>query len=116
MPSFAGALEVDAACHMRLALTQAVGAKAAKASVDIFGTPATVIEKGWLAESREASDSSDPRLTATSRATLRGTFGKFDDSPDQHGCGHRSRGALPATMNPVALSGPEEAPAALQQP
>lgn len=49
VPSLAKALEVDPAYLMRLALDQAVGAKAAKAAkaiVDIFGTPATVNEQG----------------------------------------------------------------------
>ena len=75
-PSLAKALEVDPAYLMRLALDQAVGATAAKAITDIFGTPATENERGWLQELREASDNSDPRITARSRAALRGIFGK----------------------------------------
>ncbi len=61
---------------MRLALDQAVGTTAAKAITDIFGTPATENERGWLAELRDASDNTNPRLTARSRAALRGIFGK----------------------------------------
>jgi transcriptional regulator with XRE-family HTH domain len=76
VPSLAKALEVDPAYLMRLALDQAVGATAAKAITDIFGTPATENERGWLNELRDASDNSDPRITARSRATLRGIFGK----------------------------------------
>ena len=76
VPSLAKALEVDPAYLMRLALDQAVGATAARAITDIFGTPATENERGWLAELRDASDNTDPRLTARSRATLRGIFGK----------------------------------------
>ena len=76
VPSLAKALEVDPAYLMRLALDQAIGATAAKAITDIFGTPATVNEQGWLAELREASDNSDPRITACARAALRGIFGK----------------------------------------
>jgi transcriptional regulator with XRE-family HTH domain len=76
MPSLASALEVDPAYLMRLALDQAVGATAARAITDIFGTPATENERGWLAELRDASNNSDPRLTARSRAALRGIFGK----------------------------------------
>lgn len=76
VPSLAKALEVDPAYLMRLALDQAVGATAAKAITDIFGTPATENERGWLQELREASDNSDPRITARSRATLRSIFGK----------------------------------------
>lgn len=76
VPSLAKALEVDPAYLMRLALDQAVAATAAKAITDIFGTPATENERGWLQELRDASDNSDPRITARSRATLRGIFGK----------------------------------------
>lgn len=76
VPSLARALEVDPAYLMRMALDQAVGATAAKAIIDIFGTPATENEIGWLNEIRDASDNTDPRLTARSRAVLRGIFGK----------------------------------------
>lgn len=76
VPSLAKALEVDPAYLMRLALDQAVGVTAAKAITDIFGTPATENERGWLQELRDASDNSDPRITARSRAALRGVFGK----------------------------------------
>jgi len=76
VPSLARALEVDPAYLMRLALDQAVGATAAKAITDIFGTPTTENERGWLGELREASDNADPRLTGRSRTALRGIFGK----------------------------------------
>lgn len=76
VPSLAKALEVDPAYLLRLALDQAVGATAAKAIVDIFGLPTTENERGWLAELRDASDNSDPRITGRSRSALRGIFGK----------------------------------------
>lgn len=76
VPSLAKALEVDAAFLMRLAPDQAVGTMAAKAITEIFGTAAAEPERGGLAEIRDASDTSDPRLTARSRTTLRGIFGK----------------------------------------
>ena len=76
VPSLAKALEVDPAYLMRLALDQSVGSTAAKAIVDIFGTLTTENERGWLTELRDASDNSDPRLAARSRAALRGIFGK----------------------------------------
>jgi transcriptional regulator with XRE-family HTH domain len=76
VPSLARALEVDPAYLMRLALDQSVGATAAKAITDLFGFPATENERGWLDELRDASDNTDPRLTARSRAALRGIFGK----------------------------------------
>ena len=46
----------DPAYLIRLALDQAVGATAAKAITEIFGTPATENERGWLQELRDASD------------------------------------------------------------
>lgn len=76
VPSLAKALEMDAALLMRLALDQAVGTTAAKAIVEVFDSPVTANEQGWLDELRVVSDNSDPRLTARSRATLRGIFGK----------------------------------------
>ncbi|WP_134682027.1 helix-turn-helix domain-containing protein [Paracoccus ravus] len=76
VPSLAKALEVDPAYLMRLALDQAIGETAAKAIVEIFGTPATENERAWLDEIRDASDNTDPRLTSRSRSALRGIFGK----------------------------------------
>ncbi|AKO96705.1 hypothetical protein MALG_01524 [Marinovum algicola DG 898] len=76
VPSLANALEVDAAYLMRLALEQSAGPTAAKAIIEVFGTPATENERGWLAELRDASDNSDPRITARSRGALRGIFKK----------------------------------------
>ncbi|RMD93135.1 MAG: XRE family transcriptional regulator [Alphaproteobacteria bacterium] len=76
VPSLARALEVDPALLMRLALEQAVGKTAAKAITDIFGTPVTRNEADWLAEIRDASGNTDPRLTARSRAALRAIFRK----------------------------------------
>ncbi|OYU19693.1 MAG: transcriptional regulator [Rhodobacteraceae bacterium PARR1] len=76
VPSLAKALEMDPALLMRIALDQAVGVTAAKAITDIFGSPVTENERGWLTELREVSDNTDPRLTARSRAALRGVFGK----------------------------------------
>ena len=75
VPSLAKALEVDPAMLMRLALDQAEGATA-EAITEIFGTPVTQNERGWLAEIRDASDNSDPRLTGRARTALRGIFGK----------------------------------------
>ena len=76
VPALARALEVDRAYLMRLSLEQSVGMTAANAIVDCFGTPVTENERGWLDEIRDASLNSDPRLTARSRSTLRGIFGK----------------------------------------
>lgn len=76
VPALARALEVDPALLMRLALDQAVGVTAAQAIVEIFGTPVTENERGWITELRDASDNTDPRLTGRARAALRGIFGK----------------------------------------
>lgn len=76
VPSFAKALECDPAFLMRLALEQSVGSTAAKALVDILGTPTTANERLWLTEIRSASDNSDPRPTSRARSAIRGVFGK----------------------------------------
>ncbi|MEI4261791.1 XRE family transcriptional regulator [Roseovarius sp. D0-M9] len=76
VPSMSRALDCDPAYLMRLALEQAVGDTAAAAIIETFGTPITTNELGWLQEIRDASDHSDPRMTARSRNTIRGIFGK----------------------------------------
>ncbi|TDK52974.1 XRE family transcriptional regulator [Antarcticimicrobium luteum] len=76
VPSMAKALDCDPAFLMRLALEQAVGDLAAQAIIEIFGSPVTANELGWLEAIREASDNSDPRLTSRSRAAIMSIFGK----------------------------------------
>lgn len=76
VPALAQALECDPALLLRLALDQGVGSTAASAIVEIFGTPITANERAWIDEIRSASGDSDPRITARSRTTLRGIFGK----------------------------------------
>lgn len=76
VPALARALEADPAFLMRLALEQAIGRTAAAAVVEIFGTPVTANERGWIEEIRTASDNSDPRLTSRSRTAIRAVFGK----------------------------------------
>lgn len=76
VPSMARALDCDAAYLMRLALEQAEGDTAAQALVEIFGSPVTANEMGWLEEIRAASDNSDPRLVNRARVAIRGIFGK----------------------------------------
>ena len=65
---------------MCLSLEQSVGTSAANAIVDLFGTPVTENERGWLDEICDAFLNTDPRLTARSRSALRGIFGKMTDS------------------------------------
>lgn len=76
VPALAKALEVDPAYLMRLSLEQSVGVTAANAIVEVFGTPVSENERGWLEEIRDATDHSDPRLTTRSRVALRGIFGR----------------------------------------
>jgi transcriptional regulator with XRE-family HTH domain len=76
VPALAKALEADPAYLMRLSLEQSVGVTAANANIDVFGTPISVNERGWLDEIRDASDNTDPRITARSRSALRGIFAK----------------------------------------
>jgi len=76
VPSMARALDCDPAYLMRLALEQAEGDTAAQALVEIFGSPITANETGWLQEIRAASDNSDPRMTSRARTVIRTIFGK----------------------------------------
>ena len=76
VPDLARAIEVDPAHLMRLALEQSIGKTAAVAVLETFGTPTTANERLWLAELREASGDTDPKLTARSRTALRAIFGK----------------------------------------
>ncbi|MFP5479268.1 MAG: XRE family transcriptional regulator [Alphaproteobacteria bacterium] len=50
VPALAQALECDPAYLMRLALEQEVGSTAAKALVEILGTPVSANERLWLDE------------------------------------------------------------------
>lgn len=76
VPSMSHALGCDPAYLMRLSLEQAIGDTAAQAIVEIFGTPVTANELGWLQEIRNASDHSNPRMTSRSRAAIRAHFGR----------------------------------------
>lgn len=76
VPALARALETDPAHLMRLALEQAIGRTASVAVLETFGTPTTLNERAWLDEIRDASGSTDPKLTARSRMALRAIFGK----------------------------------------
>ena len=76
VPSLAKALDCDPAYLLRLTLEQIEGNTAAEALMDIMGTAVTENEKAWLHEIRVASDNTDPRMTARSRAAIRAIFGK----------------------------------------
>lgn len=76
VPALAHALEADPAFVMRLALEQAVGDTSAQAIVEIFGTPVTANERGWIEAIRAASNHTDPRLTSRSQAAIQAIFGR----------------------------------------
>lgn len=76
VPQLAKALECDPAFLLRLTMEQSLGVTAAKAVGEIFGSPLTANEREWIAEIRDASGETDPRLTARSRARLREIFGR----------------------------------------
>ncbi len=76
VPSLARALECDPAYLLRLTLEQVAGDTGAHAFIEIMGTPVSGNELDWLQEIRDASDHSDPRITARSRNAIRGIFGK----------------------------------------
>jgi hypothetical protein len=42
---------------------------------EIFGTPVTANERGWVEAIREASGNSDPRLTSRAQAAINAIFG-----------------------------------------
>lgn len=72
----ARALECDPARLFRLALLQS-GHETTRAVVEqVFGTPVSRNEIGWLMAIREAASETDPALTTRARAAIRGIFGK----------------------------------------
>lgn len=76
VPALAKALDCDARYLFRLALEQG-GYQTTQIAIDeIFGAIVSSNERAWLAEIRDASDHTDPALTARSRAALRAIFGK----------------------------------------
>lgn len=76
VPALAKALDTDPAFLLRLALEQAEGSTAAAAIFDIIGEPITENERGWLAEIRDASGETDPRLTSRAKAAIRAVLVK----------------------------------------
>lgn len=72
----AKALECDAAMLFRMALEQLNEDATALAIDQIFGAIITKNEADWLNAIREASDNSDPSLTAKAQKAVRAVFGK----------------------------------------
>ena len=76
VPALAKALDCDARRLFLFALQQSGNETTLSAVEKIFGTVVTRNELDWIEEIRDASGNGDPRLTARSRAALRGIFGK----------------------------------------
>jgi len=76
VPGLAKGLECDPAYLFLLALEQVFGSSAEATIRQIFGTLPTRNEVQWLQALREASDNSDPNLTARAHRALREIFGK----------------------------------------
>jgi len=74
--SLAGALEVDPAYLLRLALEQMMPNTDAQAIIEIMNTAVTRNEMAWVTAIRDASDHSDPPLTRRGQAAIFGVFGK----------------------------------------
>lgn len=70
------ALECDAAMLFRMAVEQLAGDTSAMAIDTIFGTIITENEADWIKTLREASNDSDPSMTAKSQKAFRAIFGK----------------------------------------
>lgn len=76
VPDLAKALDTDRALLLRLAFEQAEGSTIAAAIYEIIGEPVTENERGWLAEIRDASGDTDPRLTSRAKAAVRSVLTK----------------------------------------
>lgn len=73
----ARALECDPVMLFMLAIEQQLGGNTTELAIrQIFGTLVTANEVAWLEEIRQASDHTNPSLTARGRSAIRGIFGK----------------------------------------
>jgi hypothetical protein len=76
VPGLAKALECDPAMLFRMAVEQLATDTTSLAIDQIFGAIITDNEKAWLDTIREASNHSDPSLTAKAQKAIRAIFGK----------------------------------------
>lgn len=76
VPGLAKALECDAAMLFRMALEQLAEDSTALAIDQIFGAVVSRNEVDWLNAIRDASDNSDPTLTAKAQKAIRAIFSK----------------------------------------
>ncbi len=76
VPGLAKALECDPAMLFRMAVEQLATDTTSLAIAQIFGAIITDNEKAWLDTILEASNHSDPSLTAKAQKAIRAIFGK----------------------------------------
>lgn len=75
-PGLARALDCDAAMLFRMALEQLAEDTTSLAIDQIFGAIISANEAAWVTTIREASDNSDPALTAKAQRAVRAIFGR----------------------------------------
>jgi hypothetical protein len=76
VPGLARALDCDAAMLFRMAVEQLAEDTTSLAIDQIFGSIITDNEAAWLATIREASNNSDPGMTAKAQKAIRAIFGR----------------------------------------
>ena len=76
VPGLARALDCDAALLFRMAVEQLATDSTSLAIDQIFGAVITENEAAWIKAIREASDNTDPSLTARAQKAIRAIFGK----------------------------------------
>ena len=76
VPGLAKALDCDAAILFRMAVEQLAEDTTSLAIDQIFGAIITDNEAVWLATIREASNNTDPSMTAKAQKAIRAIFGK----------------------------------------
>jgi hypothetical protein len=76
VPGLAKALDCDAPMLFRMAVEQLAEDTTSLAIDQIFGAIITNNEASWLETIREASNNTDPNLTAKAQKAIRAIFGK----------------------------------------
>ncbi|NGO55482.1 XRE family transcriptional regulator [Allomesorhizobium camelthorni] len=76
VPGLAKALDCDAAMLFRMAVEQLAEDTTSLAIDQIFGAIITDNESAWLATIREASNNTDPSITAKAQKAIRAIFGR----------------------------------------
>jgi transcriptional regulator with XRE-family HTH domain len=76
VPGLAKALDCDAAMLFRMAVEQLAEDTTSLAIDQIFGAIITDNESAWLTTIREASNNTDPSITAKAQKAIRAIFGR----------------------------------------